>query len=71
MPVERSGAGSFDFEYGRDFGAHIEAFDPTFAKILVRYNPDGDKADNARVDRRLQDALGLAPTNASACSCSS
>ncbi len=39
MPVERSGQDEFDFEYGDDFGAHIEAFDPTFAKVLVRYNP--------------------------------
>jgi myo-inositol catabolism protein IolC len=48
MPVERSGASWFDFEYGHDFADHIEAFDPTFAKILVRYNVDGRKADNAR-----------------------
>ena len=31
----------------------IEAFDPTFAKILVRYNIDGSKADNARSIERL------------------
>lgn len=48
MPVEGSGESSFDFEYGRDFAAHIEDFDPTFAKVLVRYNVDGSKADNAR-----------------------
>ena len=48
MPVERSGTSSFDFEYGGDFAGHIEDFDPTFAKILVRYNVDGSKADNAR-----------------------
>jgi myo-inositol catabolism protein IolC len=55
MPVERSGESSFDFEYGRDFAAHIEAFDPTFAKILVRYNVDGSKADNARSIERLKE----------------
>jgi myo-inositol catabolism protein IolC len=48
MPVERSGASSFDFEYGPDFARHIEDFDPTFAKVLVRYNVDGSAADNAR-----------------------
>src|SRR3984893_2551264 len=42
MPVEKSGQDDFDFQYGDDFGAHIEEFDPTFAKVLVRYNPDGD-----------------------------
>ena len=29
MPVEKSGQNEFDFEYGDDFGAHIEQFDPT------------------------------------------
>jgi myo-inositol catabolism protein IolC len=53
MPVERSGQDEFDFEYGEDFGAHIEAFDPTFAKVLVRYNPDGDAAMNRRQAERL------------------
>jgi myo-inositol catabolism protein IolC len=48
MPVERSGIDYFDFEYGKDFAAHIEDFNPTFSKILVRYNPEGSKADNAR-----------------------
>lgn len=48
MPVERSGLNYFDFEYGDDFGAHIEAFDPTFSKILVRFNPEGDAGDNAK-----------------------
>jgi myo-inositol catabolism protein IolC len=40
MPVEKSGQDMFDFEYGDDFGAHIEKFDPDFSKVLVRYNPD-------------------------------
>ncbi len=40
MPVEKSGQDVFDFEYGDDFGAHIEQFDPDFSKVLVRYNPD-------------------------------
>jgi myo-inositol catabolism protein IolC len=47
MPVEKSGQDEFDFEYGNDFGAHIEEFDPSFSKVLVRYNPEGDKATNA------------------------
>ena len=46
MPVERSGQDMFDFEYGDDFGAHIEKFDPDFSKVLVRYNPDGDGPAN-------------------------
>ena len=43
----RSGSDEFDFEYGDEFGEHIKAFDPTFCKVLVRYNP-GDAALNQR-----------------------
>src|SRR5437588_3802449 len=46
MPAERSGQNMFDFQYGEDFGAHIEAFDPDFTKVLVRYNPEGEAAGN-------------------------
>ena len=46
MPAERSGQNMFDFQYGDDFGEHIEHFDPDFTKVLVRYNPDGDAAEN-------------------------
>lgn len=53
MPVEKSGQQEFEFQYGDDFGAHIEAFDPTFSKVLVRYNPEGDAALNARQAERL------------------
>ena len=38
MPVEKSGQDEFDFEYGEAFGDHIAAFEPTYAKVLVRYN---------------------------------
>jgi myo-inositol catabolism protein IolC len=57
MPVEKSGQDEFDFQYGEDFGAHIEEFDPTFSKVLVRYNPDGGQesdAMNARQSERLK-----------------
>lgn len=52
-PAEKSGQDEFDFEYGADFGAHITAFDPTFCKVLVRYNPDGDAELNRRQAQRL------------------
>jgi myo-inositol catabolism protein IolC len=54
MPVEKSGQDEFDFEYGDAFGEHIEAFDPTFTKVLVRYNPEGDKEMNPRQSGRLR-----------------
>jgi 5-dehydro-2-deoxygluconokinase len=53
MPVEKSGQNEFDFQYGDDFGAHIEQFDPDFSKVLVRCNPDGDAEMNARQTERL------------------
>src|SRR5215208_150051 len=54
MPVEKSGQNEFDFEYGDDFGAHIEQFDPDFSKVLVRYNPDGDGEMNRGQAERLK-----------------
>ena len=58
--AEKSGQEEFDFQYGEDFASHIEAFGPTFSKVLVRYNPEGDRAINkvqaARL-RRLSDYL--------------
>jgi myo-inositol catabolism protein IolC len=47
MPAERSGQNMFDFQYGDDFGEHILSFDPDFTKVLVRYNPDADAAENS------------------------
>jgi len=53
MPVEKSGQNEFDFEYGEQFGEKIEEFDPDFSKVLVRYNPEGDRAMNERQTERL------------------
>ncbi len=47
MPAERSGQNMFDFQYGDEFGEHIENFDPDFTKVLVRYNPDGNGEENS------------------------
>jgi myo-inositol catabolism protein IolC len=53
-PAEKSGQEEFDFEYGEDFAKHIEAFNPTFCKVLVRYNPEGDEVLNRRQAARLK-----------------
>ena len=53
-PAEKSGQEEFDFEYGDDFAEHIEAFRPTFCKVLVRYNPEGEGALNLRQTARLK-----------------
>lgn len=60
MPVEASGRPIFDFEYGDSFGQHIEAFDPQYAKVLVRWNPaDAPDAKAEQAERlvRLSDWL--------------
>jgi myo-inositol catabolism protein IolC len=53
-PAEKSGQDEFDFEYGEDFAKHIELFDPAFCKVLVRYNPEGDRSLNRRQSLRLK-----------------
>jgi myo-inositol catabolism protein IolC len=61
MPVEKSGQNEFDFDYGDQFGEHIERFDPDFTKVLVRYNPDDPDTDMNRRQleklKRLSDWL--------------
>jgi myo-inositol catabolism protein IolC len=53
-PAEKSGQHEFDFEYGEDFAKHIESIRPTFCKVLVRYNPEGDRVMNQRQAGRLR-----------------
>jgi 5-dehydro-2-deoxygluconokinase len=53
-PAEKSGQDEFDFEYGEDFAGHIEKMQPTFCKVLVRYNPGGDRELNIRQAARLK-----------------
>lgn len=54
LSTERSGSEEFEFEYGADFVRHIESFNPTFAKALVRYNVEGDANLNLRQAGRLK-----------------
>jgi 5-dehydro-2-deoxygluconokinase len=54
MPVEKSGQNEFDFQYGDDFAAHIESYNPDFAKVLVRYNTGDDAEMNERQLERLK-----------------
>ena len=53
-PAEKSGQDEFDFEYGEQFAEHIEAIHPTFCKVLVRYNPEGDAELNRTQAARLK-----------------
>jgi 5-dehydro-2-deoxygluconokinase len=43
-PVKKSGQDELDFEYVGNIGA----FDPTYTKVLVRYDSEGDKELNRR-----------------------
>lgn len=54
LSTERSGSEEFELEYGSEFAKHIESFRPTFAKALVRYNPEGDAALNKRQTSQLR-----------------
>jgi myo-inositol catabolism protein IolC len=54
MPVEKSGQEEFDFEHGDDFGDKIADYNPTFSKVLVRYNTEGDREMNERQSARLK-----------------
>lgn len=54
MPAEKSGQDEFDFEYGHQFEEHIESFNLSFVKVLVRLNPEGDEATNHRQMVRLK-----------------
>jgi 5-dehydro-2-deoxygluconokinase len=63
VPVEKSGQHEFDFEYGDDFAAHLEKFDATFVKVLVRYNTGGDATANARQRKRLKQVSDYCATS--------
>src|SRR2546425_3825934 len=54
LSTEKSGSEEFEFEYADAFAQHIETFQPTFAKALVRFNPEGDAALNERQTTRLK-----------------
>lgn len=54
VSTETSGSEEFEFEYGDAFAEHIRSIAPTFAKVLVRYNPGGDAELNARQTARLR-----------------
>lgn len=52
--AEKSGQDEFDFEYP-DYAAHIEKYNPSIVKVLVRCNPEGDKELNRRQAVKLKE----------------
>ncbi len=53
MPIEKSGTELFELEYGDRYPEHVEAFDPDFFKVLVRYNPANKPDDRTTQIERL------------------
>ena len=54
VPVEASGRPELAFEY-EDWRERLAAIDPAWAKVLVRYNPDGDAEMNERQRAKLRE----------------
>ena len=59
MPIEKSGTKLFELEYGDQYPEHVEAFEPDFFKVLVRYNPADEPDDRARPDRAAGPGVDL------------
>jgi hypothetical protein len=50
MPAEKSVKKNL-FWICDEFSSHIEEFDPTFLKVLVRYNPESDETSTNATQR--------------------
>jgi myo-inositol catabolism protein IolC len=59
VPVEASGERELRFEHA-DWRELLDAIHPSWAKVLVRYNPSGDAAMNGRQRDRLLDLQTVA-----------
>lgn len=62
VPIERSGRAELELLHGEGLGEQLARTDPDFAKVLVRYNPEGSCHVNerqrqllSRVSRVVQD----------------
>ncbi len=55
LTTEKSGEEEFEFEYGSDFGTHIKKYKPTFAKALVRFDPNNPSEKSKENLRMLSD----------------
>ncbi|MFH1111766.1 MAG: DUF2090 domain-containing protein [Patescibacteria group bacterium] len=55
LSVEKSGQAEFTLEYSKEFSQHIEKYQLTFVKALIRYNPQGDQELNLRQQKKLKE----------------
>lgn len=46
LPVEKSGVENFEFEYGKNFSAHINKFQPDYVKAAIRNIRDRNGLEN-------------------------
>lgn len=53
LTVEKSGEKEFKFQY-EDFREHIKKYHPTFAKVLIRYNPADEEGLKNRQKQNLK-----------------
>jgi 5-dehydro-2-deoxygluconokinase len=53
LTVEKSGEKEFKFQY-EDFREHIKKYNPTFAKVLIRYNPADEEGLKNRQKQNLK-----------------
>lgn len=63
LTTEKSGQNEFEFQYADAEFEHIKKYKPDFAKALIRYNPEGDKALNQRQIERLKVLSDFCNTN--------
>jgi myo-inositol catabolism protein IolC len=59
MPLEKSGQDWFELQYGDDWLAHVDAFDPDYVKVLVRDNPAFDPDERQQQAERLAGIAGV------------
>ncbi|OGH02628.1 MAG: hypothetical protein A2798_03245 [Candidatus Levybacteria bacterium RIFCSPHIGHO2_01_FULL_37_17] len=51
LTTEKSGQNIVEFEYGQEFGRHIEKYKPDFTKTLIKFNPE-DPPDSREKQKR-------------------
>ncbi|MBS3132679.1 DUF2090 domain-containing protein [Candidatus Woesearchaeota archaeon] len=61
VALEKSGQGEFNFDR-KDWRKQVKQINPTYAKVLVRYNPEGSKKVNARQSARLAELSSFLKT---------
>lgn len=54
LTTEKSGQDEFEFQYGGDFPAHIEKYNPSFVKVLIKYNPEDNQQLKTRQIEKLK-----------------